>query len=381
MTTIDMNGVSATLKFHEFDDFYRWELVLASGKNYARIDGILDDSKHSLKFNGEEATLEIHKTDKVHWKLVFGSEVYALEEGYLTETSEFDLFIKIAKDMGVKIAILCPHQCFKDYLSFKPDIPNRTERISTYLAADWHEDSELGQQISQMKSVCKTYFIEFELELMRDFFEGTYVSMDSFIKTLVTKSDNEHRAFIMKLIADFESTTVRKQKEEICKRIYDYLLHNALNYVNKTQKFKDTVIKKAYELKSEGIPELIQSIDNFLTAIGEPLVPSVIPIVEDCPYCDKDCNEDCDEDSDDGYLDTWTQYIEDPYLCDKYYRKGGPCDQEKARSKLIQDIFKKEELTFTRKVMPLYYEWEKTAPKLNRYKKVCLFIEDLEWLK
>lgn len=25
--------------------------------------------------------------------------------------------------------------------------------------------------------------------------------------------------------------------------------------------------------------------------------------------------------------------------------------------------------------MPLYYEWYKTAPKMNRYKKMCLFIE------
>ena len=82
MTTIAMNGVSATLTFHKFDDFYRWELVLTSGENYAKIDGILDDSKHSLKFNGEEAKLEFHE---VHWKLLFG----VLEEGDLL--NEFDM--------------------------------------------------------------------------------------------------------------------------------------------------------------------------------------------------------------------------------------------------------------------------------------------------
>ena len=97
MTTIAMNGISATLTFHDLDlhdlQDIRWELVLSSGKNYARIDGIIDDSKHSLKFNGEEAKLEFHKTDKVHWKLLFGIE----EEGDLL--SEFEQFVKIAKDM------------------------------------------------------------------------------------------------------------------------------------------------------------------------------------------------------------------------------------------------------------------------------------------
>jgi hypothetical protein len=44
----------------------------------------------------------------------------------------------------------------------------------------------------------------------------------------------------------------------------------------------------------------------------------------------------------------------------------------------MQDIFKKEELTFTCKVMPLYYEWAKTnekTTKANRHKKMCLFID------
>ena len=168
------------------------------------------------------------------------------------------------------------------------------------------------------------------------------------------KSDHDHREFIIKLIADCVTTTDKKEKGEICIRIYEYLLHKALHYVNKTPKFKDTVIRKAYEFKLEGIPELTLIIDEFLTAIGEPLVE---PIVEYCPCCDR-------SDSSDEYLDTWTQ------LGDK---KSGPCDQE--RSKLMQDLFKKEDLTFTHKVMPLYYEWEKTAPKVNRYKKMCLFID------
>jgi len=398
MTTLSMNGVTSTLKFQ---DLNRWELVLESDNNCACIEGTIEDSKHSITFKGEEAKLEFHE---VHWKLAFGS----LEEGIVP--SEFEQFVTIAKEMGVKMAILCPKQCFKDYLAFKPDIAKRTERISTYLAADWHEDSVLGQQISQIKSVCKKHGIEFQLELVRDFFECTdsidgfnksltksdnnhiefiikliadcqtttdkkekeeiYKRVYDFIKSL-TKSDHDHREFLIKLIADCQTTTNKKEKAEICIRIYEYLLHNALHYVNKTPKFKDTVIRKAYELKLEGIPELTQIIDEFLTAIGEPLVepsvipsvPSVVPIVEYCPCCDND--------SDDGYFDTWSQYLGDN-------TKGGPCDQEKARSKLMQDLFKKENLKFTIKVMPLYYEWAKTnetTTNVNRYKKMCSFID------
>jgi len=199
----------------------------------------------------------------------------------------------------------------------------------------------------------------------------------------LTKSDNDHIQFIIKLIADCQTTVVKKERAEICKRIYEYLLHKAFNYVNKIPKLKEVVIRKAYEFKLEGIPELTQTIDEFLTAIGEPLtvpsvpsvpsvVPSAVPIVEDCPCCDRD------SDNNDGYLDTWTQWIEDPSWSDKYYRKGGPCDQEKARSKLMQDLFKKENLKFTIKVMPLYYEWDKTnetTTNVNRYKKMCSFID------
>ena len=368
MTTIEMNGVSATLTFQDLQDA-RWELVLSSGENYARIDGIIDDSMHSLKFNGEEAKLEFHKTDKVHWKLLFG----VLEEGDLL--NEFDLFNKIANEMDVTIAILCPHQSFKDYSAFKPDIADRTERIIDYFYADWHKDSVFAKQISWMKSACKKHSIEFERELMRDFFKYnescTKSSINAFVKSLA-KSGHDHREYIIKLIADCESTVGKNEKGEICIRIYEYLLHKALNYVKKTPKLKAVTIRKAYEFKKEEIPELTQSIDNFLTAIGEPLVRSVVPsvpsvpIVEYCPCCD----------SDDEYIDTWSQCIEDPYWGDNM--KGGSCDQEKARSKLMQDLFKKEDLTFTIKVMPFYYEWAKTNEKntnVNHYKKMCLFIE------
>jgi len=241
--------------------------------------------------NGIVTSLQFHDFDEFH----------DFDDLY---RSEFVLFNKIANEMGVKMAILCPHQSFKDYLAFKPDISNIRDRISTYLANDLHEDSEFAKQISQMKTVCKTYSIEFELELMRDFFtyssDCTYVSMDAFIKTLVTKSDNDHRYFIQKLITEFETTVEKKQKGEICKFIYEYLQYEALDYIKKTPRLKAVVIRKAYELKADApdFTELIKSIDNFLTSIGAPLTdPS--SFIEECPYCN-DCDDDLDDDSDDS---------------------------------------------------------------------------------
>jgi len=52
------------------------------------------------------------------------------------------------------------------------------------------------------------------------------------------------------------------------------------------------------------------------------------------------------------------------------------------RKSLMQSLFKKKNLKFYNAYMNDYYEWEKNAPKVNRYKKMCLFINDyLELLK
>ena len=45
------------------------------------------------------------------------------------------------------------------------------------------------------------------------------------------------------------------------------------------------------------------------------------------------------------------------------------------RKMLMVSIFKKKNLEFKDVYMDMYYEWKKNAPKQNRYKKMCSFIE------
>ena len=52
-------------------------------------------------------------------------------------------------------------------------------------------------------------------------------------------------------------------------------------------------------------------------------------------------------------------------------------DEYYKRWQLMKKFFERENLVFDDddNVMDLYYEWEKTAPRLNRYKKIKAFID------
>ena len=45
------------------------------------------------------------------------------------------------------------------------------------------------------------------------------------------------------------------------------------------------------------------------------------------------------------------------------------------RKMLMMSIFKKKNLKFKDVYMDMYYKWQKNAPKQNRYKKMCSFIQ------
>ena len=45
------------------------------------------------------------------------------------------------------------------------------------------------------------------------------------------------------------------------------------------------------------------------------------------------------------------------------------------RKMLMMSIFQKKNLEFKDVYMDMYYEWQKNAPKQNRYKKMCSFIQ------
>ena len=80
MASITMNGITATLTFH---DIPNWTLCLTSGTNIASIKGIANDSTdHALMFNNQEATVSFHKThDRIHWILRFDMD--SREIGYI----------------------------------------------------------------------------------------------------------------------------------------------------------------------------------------------------------------------------------------------------------------------------------------------------------
>ena len=50
-------------------------------------------------------------------------------------------------------------------------------------------------------------------------------------------------------------------------------------------------------------------------------------------------------------------------------------EERENRKILMMSIFKKKNLKFKNVYMDMYYKWQKNAPKLNRYKKMCSFIQ------
>ena len=154
------------------------------------------------------------------------------------------------------------------------------------------------------------------------------------------KSDKDHTDFILHLIHNFE-TLDRKTRVKNCIILYDYLL-NALDFLKKHTTFTEIVIKKAYHIKSNAgdVPEIVQSIDNFLRAFGAPLHKTV-----DC--CDSS---------------------------DEHYESQQAHREHLARSLLMQKLFAKEKLVFTPDIMDIYYNSEVQTVRVNRYEKMMLFI-------
>ena len=52
-------------------------------------------------------------------------------------------------------------------------------------------------------------------------------------------------------------------------------------------------------------------------------------------------------------------------------------EERENRKILMMSIFKKKNLKFKNVYMDMYYKWQKNAPKQNRYKKMCSFIQAL----
>ena len=185
----------------------------------------------------------------------------------------------------------------------------------------------------------------------------------------ITGSD--FKQYIRKCLSEIASTTSRKEKAHIATTMFNYMTNDGLPFVKEYQEFKKTAIDRAYYLKCKEteFEELMESLDAFLVAIGAPLaIPS--------EYVESE--EDHEEQEDRKYEDR--KYEQDEYIDEcgyKWHKFVGNLDKNKdnkERIVMLEQLFKKENLTFKIEYMNLYYDWEKTAPRLNRYQKMKAFI-------
>ena len=146
-------------------------------------------------------------------------------------------------------------------------------------------------------------------------------------------SDKEQIDFIARTL-DSCDTNDRNTRVKHCIALYDYLLKE-LDFVKKHRRFKKIAIDKAYYLMArvDDVPEMIQSIYNFLRAIG------ALHKVED-----------------------------------EHHESQQSHREHLASSLLMKKLFEKEKLIFTPDIMYIYYNSEVQTVNVNRYKKMMLFI-------
>lgn len=133
-----------------------------------------------------------------------------------------------------------------------------------------------------------------------------------------------------------------------------------LNGVKATIIFQDTKSSINWELIIESGNNKA-SIDGSLinTYFEAPVQKS--PVIESAP----EITEEQKEKKVEKYIDecgyTWPAFV------------GKPNDNE-ARSLLMKKLFEKENLVFTHDIMQIYYNSEVQTVRVNRYKKMMLFI-------
>jgi hypothetical protein len=218
--------------------------------------------------------------------------------------------------------------------------------------------------------------------------------------------------------------------------LYDYLLICGMDFLKAYERFKQTVIDKAYELKQTAPDktDMVTSINKVLTALDVPLVKPALAVIATMPRytCD---NTKCPihgkkaeeakpttepskaantvvqpaANKDTAYNPDMTLFIalakkhdaknavKNPIEYFSYYERAvkwgsvtGATKADKineylsrwsdgsAREDLMKSLFTKNNLVFSDVVMTLYEEWQKEykpTGATNRYKKMCAFID------
>jgi hypothetical protein len=244
----------------------------------------------------------------------------------------------------------------------------------------------------------------------------------------------KHIAFIKEALNTIDTSDGRDVKALGAKMLYDYMLMCAMDFVKAHERYKQTTITKAYQLKKDAPTNtaMIGSINNFLTALDQPLempVPVIIATMttynctnSKCPIHGKKAEEvkpvatpvntvvqPAAEKKGAPYNPDMALFIalakkhdakhaiENPTTYFSYYESGvkwgsvkGATKAEKmnnylsywsdgaARESLMKSLFTKNDLIFSDTVMTLYDEWQKgykPTGATNRYKKMCAFID------
>lgn len=263
---------------------------------------------------------------------------------------------------------------------------------------------------------------------------GPVTSWPTSMIAVVDENKAKHVAFIKEALNTIETATGRDAKAACAKMMFDYLTICGMDFIKAHERFKHTVIAKAYELKKEA-PErstMVDSMNKVLTALDQPLEkPSTLPPPPgltrqvacggSLTYCGcTGCPDLTDNPSkvvsqsilnkkDAPYNPDMALFIalakkhdaktaiENPTTYFSYYENAlkwrsinGTTKAEKmddylsrwsdgaAREKLMKTLFTKNDLVFSDTVMTLYDEWQKTYKPTgysNRYKKMCAFID------
>ncbi len=253
------------------------------------------------------------------------------------------------------------------------------------------------------------------------------------IEPSATNSANKdiHTAFIKEGLKTVENARGRDAKATAAKMLYDYMLMCAMDFVHTYERYKNTVIAKAYELKKEAPDQtaMITSLDKLLIALGVPLEPLTLKVTcnSNCPGCTVKPTEakptetkesskivnNSTEDNNTEYLlfvtiakrlgcDYVIKNSKDYYgyykgtvkrgfiksnnsaeMIEYYLKRWGGPNKTYQRITLMKDLFAKNKLTFTDDVMSLYDDWQHTyqpTGKTNRFIKMCAFINNYKKL-
>jgi len=146
--------------------------------------------------------------------------------------------------------------------------------------------------------------------------------------TSMTDDDLIHHKQINYLLMNVYNSISYNNKKNNCIILLNYITNNALQFVNKYETFKEVVVDKCWEFKTDNWfdNDLCNVCDNLLNGLKVSQIPS-------------------------AYVDTH------------------------GRLKLLCTIFDEKNLILTRQLWNKYSDWSKTVNGLNRYNKMIQFID------